>query len=435
MIPGQIPQNIFQAALKLASSAEREIIFQKGDMVEGKVLRVFSQNQALVRLGGVEMLAFTESKLLAGQSIVGQVEKVSPSITVNLMRGESAADVKKNALMRLLMPAKTPMGQALAKVVSLGGGGGLPPAIQKAMDALSKNVASLMSADLENMTPEKVKDTIKKSGLFMEATLRAAAQGKMDKPAVRAALNADIKAMIGRTLHAVEEEMNALMKRAEKHEAQKPAAAPKERPAAPPHQVYELRKTAPAPTPSKAETAPEAQKRLDPAMADLVKVRAAATQLREAYANIELNQLLNSSAREREGAPAQPHTLYQLAFFNAVTPDTARVYVRPQRDKEGGAEGEAREGRKIVFMLDMSRLGPVRVDVSVGSGYAKGTVYTVNESTARYLRDSLPSLLKPLEEAGFRAVFDVSAADEKFVTEQLENYTPITAKGLVDLRA
>jgi hypothetical protein len=167
---------------------------------------------------------------------------------------------------------------------------------------------------------------------------------------------------------------------------------------------------------------------------DFLRTAESAKQLRDALQNIELNQLLNSSVREREGV-AQNQLLFQLPFFEGLNAQTARVYIKPKPDDAAGNKKKDASQSSMVFMLDMSNLGPVRVDVSVGASSVTGSVYVLNDAVARFVKDSLPLILQPLKESGYDARFEVATAEERFVTEELEIQAPITSRGIVDVKA
>ncbi|VAX20629.1 hypothetical protein MNBD_NITROSPINAE04-2551 [hydrothermal vent metagenome] len=444
------PPNIFKAAIELFGSPRSEALFKKSEIVEGRVVKILSGNQALVRLSGVELVAVTDTKLLEGQKIVGRVDKVDPRITVSLLKGESASDLKTNALMRLLLPVKAPMGEVLSKVVNTSEAGGLPPKVGRIMESLSRDLGQALAVDLENIKPDKIRQTIKQSGLFLEAALKQAVEGKASAPVIRAVIETDVKAIIGKALSSVEEEIASLLKQIDKMadtKGEKDISAALRRanlPPSKPEQVY-IPKLATVSEPVVVKkTASQAAQKPSPGavMAELVKKASdAAKQLRDAYNNIELNQLLNASTRKKESGSAPPQALYQIPFFGGLNLQTARVYIHPGKDGENRTN-EKKEGEsRLVFMLEMSSLGPVRVDVSVqskasaGAMSATGAIYALNDSVARFIKDNLPDLLKPLEALGYSARFEVSSADEAYVTEELENHTPITSRGIVDVKA
>jgi len=445
------PPNIFKAAIELLGSPRSEALFKENEIVEGRVVKILSGSQALVRLSGVELVAVTDTKLEEGQKIVGRVDKVDPRITLSLLKGETARDLKTNALMRLLLPTKTPMGKALSRVVTAAEAGGFSSKAERIMEALARDLNQVMAVDLDNIKPDKIRQTIKQSGLFLEASLKQAVEGKAPRSVIRAEIQTDVKAIIGKALASVEKEIASLLIQTDRLTETKGA---KDTPATlrqanlPPqqtHQVYIPKRVTVSESVTLRRIAPQPAKKpssgADSMTERLTKVNDAAKQLRDAYNNIELNQLLNASTKEKEIGSGPPQTLYQIPFFEGLNLQTARVYIRPGDERESRANGKKEDESRLIFMLEMSRLGPVRVDVSVqskvatGAMSAVGTIYTLNDSVAKFIKDNLPDLLKPLESLGYSARFEVSSADETFVTEELENYTPITSKGIVDVKA
>jgi len=425
MIPAKIPPTIFKAALQLFGSAEQETaLFREGDLVEGRVLKILSSRQALVRLSGVEMLALTESRMTPGQNIVGRIERVSPSITVSLLQGESARDLKTSALMRLLLPSKAPMGQVMANLSALGRVAGAPPGVQQALDTLTQNIARLGLIDPETATADTIRDTIRNSGLFLEATLRAAVEGNTAPAAIRSALAADLKALAVKTLTVIEGEIAALVTKIDaRRGAERPAAHGPE--TAQSH-AQNFARTVKTPAPG--------VRAADPDLNELLRLRDAARTVRDLVNNIELNQLVNAATKEKGGAQPAP-TLFQLPFLEGMNMETARVYIRPRKEGKGAGAGKKEGESTVVFMLNMSRLGPVRLDANVREGRVTGSIYAVNDAVARYLTGRLDQLTGPLEQGGYQARFEVATAARAFVTEELENYTPIIARGVVDVRA
>lgn len=404
MLINNLPQNLLQAALKALGPEGRTIVFQEGEIIEGKVLKVLSSRQALLRVGGMEVMALTPSRLFEGQGIVGRVERVAPKITVSLLRGESTREVKTTELIRLLMPGKTEIGRSLARVIDAAGAEALAPRAREAMRTLAGALEKTLSLDIGSLTPEKAREALKSSGLFLEGALRAAAEGRASKADIRAALEGDVKALLGKTLTAVEEEVGRLAREAEG------AAKTAEKGGAP---------------------APRAA-----VMDELAGTRQAAREIKDAVNNIELNQLINGAARESP-ARAEAPMMYQMPFVHEGLIQTARLYIQPREEKESaeGKTGKKKETSRIVFMLSMSRLGPIRADIDVGPKRISGSIHVVSEEAAAHARALLSELVEPLAAAGYETWMEVRAAGRDFVTEQLENRSPILAeRGLISLK-
>ncbi|MBF0293173.1 MAG: flagellar hook-length control protein FliK, partial [Nitrospinae bacterium] len=168
---------------------------------------------------------------------------------------------------------------------------------------------------------------------------------------------------------------------------------------------------------------------------ELSRLHDTAKSLRSALSNIELTQLLNSAGK-KAGATGEGVMMYQIPYMQNGSPETARVYIKPDDDGEGNS-GEGKKGRakSLVFMLNMTNLGAVRVDVAVGDGHARGFIYVENDDVAAHARESLKELVSALEPAGYRADFVVKTAERKFLVEELETASSPAPSGLVNIRA
>jgi hypothetical protein len=76
--------------------------------------------------------------------------------------------------------------------------------------------------------------------------------------------------------------------------------------------------------------------------------------------SVEAEQLLNV-AREKAGEPLS----WSLPVRDGAGWTTARVTYRPRQRREDGREADAREGETLVLGVRFSRLGPVRVELSL----------------------------------------------------------------------
>ncbi|MBF0171441.1 MAG: flagellar hook-length control protein FliK, partial [Nitrospinae bacterium] len=107
-------------------------------------------------------------------------------------------------------------------------------------------------------------------------------------------------------------------------------------------------------------------------------------------------------------------------------------------DPEGGG-GNVRDKKAgetaVVFMLEMTLLGPVRVDTRVAKEQIAGSVYVGSDPVAAYLEGRLPDLVAPLKEAGYQVTFDVRVASPATLTEELASFVPLTPNGLINLKA
>ncbi len=430
MLIDKFPQSLLKSALKLVGEAQKPgLLFQKGEIVEGNVIKNLPGGRALVRLGGMELIALTQAKLRAGQIIVGKVEQTSPNVTIGLLQSANGKEQKVADLIRLLIPGKAPVGDSLSKA-NAQGEGNYPPQVQKAINQLSQAYAKVSELSLNNMTANQAKEAIARSGLFLESALKEAVLGKFSQEQVAAIIKGDIKAQLAQAFKTLETEIARLTKELEL-EIKPPAEGKTTKP-----ETAGRRSTQTMTQRSAAkEIFLKSASGVEAEMADIAKLRETAKEIKNTLNNIELNQLLNSAPKREGGAAQNNFNLYQIPFLQGDILETARVYLQPRdEDREGGGKKKSDES-SIVFMLNMSKLGPVRVDVRVGPKRVTGSVYVVNDAVASFVRDNLPEIVKSLEAAGYNAWFEVATANRKQITEELEDFTPITQKGLINIKA
>jgi hypothetical protein len=460
------------AALKTFGQKEMDSIFSKGDILEGNVLKTLGENQALVRFRGVDLTAVTQSRLTEGQKITGKVESVTPQFTVSLVSAKTPSEPKTTGLLRILLPSKAPMGETLARALeavrgeppaiagqpdkaptsealarALGAVRGGPPATASQPGDVLKNLAGdlekIMSANIEKMAPQDVRQALKNSGVYLESLLGKAAEGLVSGQELKAGLAVDLKANLAKALNIIEGKIANLVANLKTlpelpTTTTLPQATGKPLPG----------DTAPVlaqPQPAPKQSADVAALRppvaampddREAALKELSRLHDTAKSLRSALSNIELTQLLNSAGK-KAGATGEGVLMYQIPYMQNGAPETAKVYIKPEEDGEA-ASGERKKGGKksLVFMLNMTKLGPVRVDVNVAAGAAHGIIYVENDKVAAHARESLAELTGALEPAGYRADFVVKTADRKFLKEELETTTaPVTSNGLVNIRA
>jgi hypothetical protein len=447
MLIDKLPQSVLSAALKDFGQKEMDALFAKGDIVEGSVLKTLGDNQALVRFRGVDLMAVTQSRLAEGQKITGKVESVNPQFTVSLSSGKTPGEPKTTGLLRLLLPSKAPMGETLARALEAVRGEPASTASQPGdvLKNLAGDLEKIMSANLEKMAPQDVRQALKNSGVYLESLLGKAAEGLVTRQELKAGLAVDLKANLAKALNIIEGKIADLVANLKTlpelpTTTTLPQSTGKPMPGEAPvpaqqqpfvKQSTEVAQTALAPK-SSVNTAPGDG---DAALKELSRLHDTAKSLRSALSNIELTQILNSAGK-KAGATGEGVLMYQIPYMQNSAPATAKVYLKPEEDGEGGGEKKKGGKKSLVFMLNMTKLGPVRVDVNVRSGAAHGIIYVENEKVAAHARESLAELKAALEPAGYRADFVVKTADRKFLKEELETTgSAVTSNGLVNIKA
>lgn len=435
MFINNLPQAILSSALKSLGQKEIDAIFSKGEIVEGSVVKSLGQNQAIVRFRGVDLLAVTKTPLAEGQKIVGKVEAVVPQFTVSLLSGETANDVKSAELMRFLLPSKAPMGSALgqALVTAQTKAESVTGQPAEALKNLANDIEKLMSANLEKMAPKDVQQAFKNSGVYLESLLRKAAEGLVTRQELKAGLAVDLKANLSKALNIVEGKIAELaMSIKSGVEAPATTNGPQSRLQTAQGDTT-ARQPQEAPAASRQAIPVNAGRENEAAFKELSQLHDTAKSLRSALSSVEVTQLINTAAKK---AGAEGAMLYQIPYMQNGQPETARIYVKPDDERESsGGEGKKEGKKSLVFMLNMTKIGAVRVDVNVREGHAAGMIYVENEDVALHARQSLSELVSALEPAGYRTDFTVRVADKRFLTEELETVASVAPKGLVNIKA
>jgi hypothetical protein len=450
---------LIRAIFRPVGAADARPPFARGELVDGVVLKAISNEKALVKLGGIEMMAQTKVRLMDGQTISGVVEKTSPALTIQLLQNRSTPEAKIAELMRALLPGKTPLADALAKVVDATARPGLPETARRTLDALAPKLAEAIVKDLSTLTPEQTKTALKQSGLFLEGALKEALAATTKEGVRQQAAQTgqtDLKAQLGKALASLETEIGKIVDRMREETTtgatrlltggaeRKGIAPPAPLTTSAPRPAENPVARTPLPEPNETarpKTDPfvpnkPAVDRNDPRTEQLAQLRETAKGVREAINNLELNQLVNAGRRDPAAPQAQAPSpyLFQLPFMEGATVKNARVYVNPD-----GGEGSVRNKKEgesgVVFMLEMTRLGPIRVDARIGGGKIVGSVYVEKEPVARFMEKALPDLTDPLRRAGYDVSFDVGVATRARLTEPLESFAPLTPQGLINLKA
>jgi hypothetical protein len=133
---------------------------------------------------------------------------------------------------------------------------------------------------------------------------------------------------------------------------------------------------------------------------DIVDLR---EHVQQALRNIEFQQLSNLFAHQQH----QP-LLLQFAHPAFPAAHTAKLYFRVDT-REQDAQQDAQQNYTLVFLLDFSALGPVRVDATVRGAYVSTTISTTDEAVADFITAQTPDLTARLHALGFQAEVRCSA--------------------------
>jgi len=119
---------------------------------------------------------------------------------------------------------------------------------------------------------------------------------------------------------------------------------------------------------------------------------------RQAVDNIELHQLTNQLAKQ-EGQPL----LLQIPNPYAHGDSTIKLYVRPSGDEEDGKKGKSKQNFHLVFLLDLSNLGNLRVDSQITQSRLSIKMTVENQSIADFIASQAQDFVSQLAELGFQA--------------------------------
>lgn len=164
----------------------------------------------------------------------------------------------------------------------------------------------------------------------------------------------------------------------------------------------------------------------DSARTDLLR------QVQRSMQNIELQQLSNVFAHD-----AHEPILLQLTHPMFATAQTAQLYVRNNASQQQAQQHQGRQDYTLVFLLDFTELGALRVDASVHDSQVQATINVEQQAAADFVAAHLPALTARLHDLGFQAHVDCCTHDKvpREVDDTLTRLPLPEASRLVDIRA
>ena len=141
------------------------------------------------------------------------------------------------------------------------------------------------------------------------------------------------------------------------------------------------------------------------------------------------------SARGAEGGSGRSAPPAPLRTLPGGWAREGQLFVAPEKEREDGARASGR-GTKLVFLLDLTRLGPLRVDATVADDRVSATFRFVRAAAARLVERLLPELGAALAAAGLRPLsLSVERASEGgLATQDLRTTIPPPEAPLLDRR-
>ncbi len=113
---------------------------------------------------------------------------------------------------------------------------------------------------------------------------------------------------------------------------------------------------------------------------------------------IETQQALHLLAQLHD----EPLTL-QIPFYAGQQPATAFLSVEPD-DSPSGQQGGRRSGYNVLFLLDLDRLGPTRIDAHFSGSAIRVVFYVAGEAALGRVSSALPAFGRALQRLGYEDV-------------------------------
>ena len=335
--------------------------------MEAAVLEILAPGRVRVAIKGEALQARTQTPLVPGQRLLVQVEQLSPRVVLRMVAPGEASREKLLAHLRSHLVQQEPLGEPLLRLRGLlqaalrapaqgnepRGLSGPRPLMESLLRLLDRAVFQEPGKEAKTL-PE----LFRLLGLTLERDLRRMVEGRGKVPE-------DFPPTL-------KSEALRLLARIPRPEPSSQGRAPALRPDSPASEASPERPAAPA-------SGPEGfQATLRQAAETLVR-------------NIEFQQLLNALNHET-GRPLY----FQIPLALPEGLATAELLVE-QRD------GSAQRGSRVytlVFLLDLTRLGFLRLEAVLRDSRVDLHVWTEREPVSRWIREAFPELRQRLAERG-----------------------------------
>ena len=140
--------------------------------------------------------------------------------------------------------------------------------------------------------------------------------------------------------------------------------------------------------------------------------------LKRLVSTIQDIQLLNKFGVEQKGKIFLPIPI-QFPDGHFTVGQLLIRFPRSQKDERKGQKAE-RAGTRITFLLELSRLGPLRADLTVKGKEIKGRFLLTNEVAKQRIEASIPMFVERMKQRGFSLQsLDCYCMDPKVVTQPL----------------
>ncbi|MCZ6873692.1 MAG: hypothetical protein O7G88_09205 [bacterium] len=154
-------------------------------------------------------------------------------------------------------------------------------------------------------------------------------------------------------------------------------------------------------------------------------------QVQQAIQNIEFQQLANLFAQQEH-----QFLLLQVAHPALLASHTAKLFFRAKNRSKGNSQVETQD-YTLVFLLDFSALGNIRIDAMVHGQQVVATIKTEDETVAHFIRKQTDVLTVCLQNLGFHAEISCRAQETVVldVDDSLTRVLMVDPSQLVDIKA
>lgn len=348
--------------------------FRAGQTLKGVVLRALPEGQTLVNFAGQYVLLELDQSLIKGQTFLATVEQVSPTLLLKVVDDPAARALPQPGLSATLqepvlnhpdsrtgppgtldatrlksyLMTRQPFGTMATELRQHLGQHPLLRALDPTLlQRLEETLDALLPRDVNPPDAAGLKEQVERSGINYEAKVHQVLSGAAS-PAEQDALANDLKGQLLDFQHKLDQEL---------HQHASKMATPAQRGA----------------------------------------LAALHQDVQHALQNIEYQQLANLFAHQEDQS-----LLLQFLHPAFPTTQTAKLYFRANHQQQGALQ-DGPQDYTLVFLLDFTALGPIRIDATVHDASVTATIRTEDETVAAFLTAQSPSLNARLHEIGFQA--------------------------------
>jgi hypothetical protein len=360
-----------------------------GQLLQAVVIKQLGSDSVLLQLINtntpssgqpLQLTAQTPQPLVLGQQLQLEVSQLGerPILKV-LNQTVTTESVRKEALLQAL-PRQTSMTPLLANLSWINQQQGTTLALPQAVQRLARELLEKLPSRDKLSTAEGVKQALKESGLFLESSLRQAAQ----KGAPPEGGN-DLKGLLLQLLNTVQKEQAQTAATTPQPSMRPPLPATPLSPQPPPPAIPGGR-----PQPQK-----EAQATLATLTTTLALLQELGNQTEASLARTQLHQLASLPTPEQN-----PLTWsFELPIRNQERVDLFQFII--EEHKGGRDENEQQQRRwGLTLAFELEGLGPMHTRLQLENGKVGATFWADSLDTTTLIHQNLAELAQRFEQAG-----------------------------------